>query len=177
MKKLHSYVLLLVALSMAMWTPLTSSVQAGFIGDVPIPPFNKDSTDPTLLVGIGIENLWLNKGLVKLGENDKAITIASAKFIDPKDGSTVTDVDPGLGGITPDVKAELMKGAYVKVLPLLLQVPSKAGEKIRPYLRDDVLLLYEVTVHLVLVYGMEEQRIMDTGIVLVEVNPPLVPEV
>lgn len=177
MKKLKLSVLLLVVVSMVVWTTFAVPVQAGFIGDVPIIPFKKDSTDPYLLVGVGIDNLWLNKGLVKLGENDRAIMVASAKFVNPKDGSTVAEVDPGLGGVAPDVKAELMKGAYVKVLPMLLQVPLVEGEKIRPYLANDVLLLCEVTVHLVLVYGTGEQRMMDTVIVTVEVNPPLVPEV
>lgn len=176
MKKLKLSLLLLVAVSMAVWATLSAPAQAGIIGDVPIIPFKKDSTDPDLIVGIGIDNLWLNKGLVKLGERDQAIMIASAKFIDPKDGSTVAGIDPGLGGITPHVKAELEKGAYVKVLPILLEVPVEEGEKIRPYLADDVLILCEVTVHLAVVYGSGEQRILDTMVVTVEVNPITIPE-
>ncbi len=161
---------------MALWATFAASVQAGFMGDVPIIPFKRDATDPDLLVGIGIDNLWLNKGLVKLGENDRALMVASAKFIDPKDGSTVAQVDPKDNPTTPDVKAELEKGAYVLVLPILLEVPLAEGEKIRPYLAEDRLLLCEVTVHLVVVYGTGERRIMDTMVVTVEVNPPTIPE-
>lgn len=176
MKKSRLSVLLPLAISMALLAAFATPIQAGIMGDVPVIPFKKDSTDPDLIVGIGIDNLWLNKGLVKLGERDQAIIVASAKFIDPKDGSTVAGIDPGLGGITPDVKAELEKGAYVKVLPILLEVPVEKGEKIRPYLADDVLILCEATVHLAVVYGSGEQRILDTMVVTVEVNPITIPE-
>jgi hypothetical protein len=174
-KKLKLSFLLLVVVSMAVLATFAAPVQAGFIGDVPIIPFTKDSTDPDLLVGVGIENLWINKGLVKLGENDRAIMVASAKAIDPKDSGVVASVDPKDNPTTPDVKAELEKGAYVKVLPILLEVPLAEGLKMRPYLAEGRLLLCEVTVHLVLVYGTGERRIMDTVVVTVEVNPPPAP--
>jgi len=126
-------------------------------------------------VGIGVDNLWLNKGLVKLGERDQAIMVASAKGIDPKDQGVVATVDPKDNPTTPDVKAELEKGAYVLVLPILLEVPLAEGLKMRPYLAEGRLLLCEVTVHLVIVYGTGERRIMDTVVVTVEVNPPPAP--
>ena len=154
-------VLLLTVMSMALLAIFAVPVQAGFIGDVPVIPFKRKSDDYDFLVGVGIENLWVTKGVVKAAEQDRFLMVVSIEFT-RKDGSWVASISPRDSGITKDEEAELRKGAYVKVLPILVDVPSAVGETLKPLISYGKSVLCVVTIQLVLVDGKGGRHVLDT---------------
>lgn len=172
----HSTVLLTVMV-VAMLAAWAAPVQAGFIGDVPVIPFHRDPYDYDLLVGVEIDNLWVTKGTVQAAELDRFFLRTRVEFT-RKDGSWIAVVDPKDQGVQKDEDAELRKGAYVKVLPILRTVPAATGETIRPYIVDGKSVLCEVTIQLVLVDGKNGRHILDTVVATEELKggPAPVPE-
>ena len=151
MEKTKLSILVLSVMLIATLSTLIAPVNAGFIGDVPVIPFEKDPSDPNKLLAIGITDIWVTRGVVIFARFTNRIKLQTSASFTLKNGDPVAIIDPKDNPVRRDWGAEERKLRSVLILPVEMPIPEEEAAKIKNILDQGTSLIWTVKLRLVFI--------------------------